>query len=58
MELEDIINNWNICLRIIVTLIKENKNKIIELQIELQLHDSRNPKNQLIEHNVGVKIGE
>jgi hypothetical protein len=24
----------------------------------LQLHDSRNPKNQLIEHNVGVKIGE
>ena len=28
LELEDIINNWNICLRIIITLIKESKNKI------------------------------
>ena len=27
LELEDIINNWNICLRIITTLIKESKNK-------------------------------
>ena len=31
LELEDIINNWNICLRIIITLIKESKNKIIKL---------------------------
>jgi hypothetical protein len=27
LELEDIINNWNICFRIIITLIKESKNK-------------------------------
>ena len=31
LELEDIINNWNICLRIIITLIKESKNKILKL---------------------------
>jgi hypothetical protein len=31
LELEDITNNWNICLRIIITLIKESKNKIIKL---------------------------
>ena len=27
MKHEDIINNWSICLRIIITLIKESKNK-------------------------------
>ena len=27
LEHEDIINNWSICLRIIITLIKESKNK-------------------------------
>ena len=27
LEYEDIIKNWNICLRIIITLIKESKNK-------------------------------
>ena len=27
LEHDDIINNWSICLRIIITLIKESKNK-------------------------------
>ena len=31
LELEDIMNNWNMCLRIIITLIKESKNEIIKL---------------------------